>query len=185
MDNYYYYSIITARKFYNIYRRDKKVCFDENLLNLLFPLPFKDIISELSTEYEIDPALVYAIIRRESLFDSTAVSPKGAKGLMQLMEKTAMKVNKGRRVNLFDVKENLETGIKYLKSLIDSFGLHYGICAYNAGEDAVKKWKKFIPENEISIFFDIPYRETRKYLFYVLSDYLVYKLLYPELKLKI
>jgi soluble lytic murein transglycosylase-like protein len=185
MDNYYYYSIITARKFYNIYRRDKKVCFDQKILNILFPLPFKDLITELSTKYDIDPTLVYAIIRRESLFDSTAVSPKGAKGLMQLMEKTAIKVNEGQRVNLFKVRENLETGIKYLKSLIDSFGLYYGICAYNAGEKSVKKWKKFVPENEVSIFFDIPYRETRKYLFYVLSDYLVYKLLYPELKLKI
>jgi len=185
LEGYYYYSIVIARKFYNIYRKDKKVCFDQKILNILFPLPFKELIKEISTKYDIDPALLYAIIRRESLFDSTAVSPKGAKGLMQIMEETAIKVNEGKKVNLFKVRENLETGSKYLKSLIDSFGLYYGISSYNAGENNVKKWKKFIPKNEISIFFDIPYEETKKYLFYVLSDYLVYKLLYPELKLKI
>ncbi len=184
-DKYYFYSIIIARKLYNFYRVDKRVCFNKKLLSLLFPLPFKDIILELSKKYEIDPLLLYALIRRESLFDSTAISPKGAKGLMQVMEETALKVNEGKSVNLFNVRENLETGIKYLKSLIDSFGLYYGICAYNAGEENVKKWKKFIPEKKLSLFFDIPFKETREYLFYVLSDYFVYKLLYPDIKLKI
>ncbi len=183
-DKKYYYSVKIARKAYYKYRKGENLCFDELLLKILFPLPYYEKVLKYVNKYKIDPALIYAIMRRESLFDTMAVSPKGAKGVMQLMEKTAKKVNNGKEINLFNLEDNIRTGIKHLRELIDSFDFYYAISAYNAGKEKIKEWKKFIPENEISIFFDIPYRETRNYLFYVLSDYLVYKLLYPELKLK-
>ncbi|MEO0290095.1 MAG: lytic transglycosylase domain-containing protein [candidate division WOR-3 bacterium] len=180
----YYFSTNLARKYYHFLREKDKTCFDEDFLKILFPTPYREKVLEASKKYNLEPALIYAVMRRESLFDSLAISPKGAKGLMQIMEETAKKIYKNN-FNLFKIKDNIEIGSKYLSTLIDSFGLYYGICAYNAGENAVKEWMKIIPKNEISIFFDIPYRETRNYLLNVLSDYLVYKLLYPDLKLSI
>ncbi|MEO0268170.1 MAG: transglycosylase SLT domain-containing protein [candidate division WOR-3 bacterium] len=180
----YYFSTNLARKYYNFLREKDKTCFDEDFLKILFPTPYREKVMEVSKKYNLEPALIYAVMRRESFFDTSAISPKGAKGLMQIMEETAKKIYKND-INLFKTKDNIEIGVKYLRSLIDSFGLYYGICAYNAGENAVKEWMKIIPKNEISIFFDIPYRETRNYLLNVLSDYMVYKLLYPDLKLNI
>lgn len=180
----FYFSTYLARKYYNFLREKNDTCFDEEFLKILFPTPYKEIVILTSKKYNLEPALIYAVMRRESLFDSSAISPKGAKGLMQVMDETAKKIYKNN-FNLYKIKDNIEIGVKYLSSLIDSFGLYYGICAYNAGENLVKEWMKIIPDKEISIFFDIPYRETRKYLLNVLSDYMVYKLLYPDLKLNI
>ncbi|MEN3043923.1 MAG: transglycosylase SLT domain-containing protein [Candidatus Hydrothermales bacterium] len=177
----FYFSIYLARKYYFFLRERRDTCFDRDFLKILFPTPYKDLILKLSEKYSLEPALVYALIRRESLFDSLAVSPRGAKGIMQIMEETAKKVKEGN-FNLFKLEENIEIGLKILSSLIDSLGLYFGICAYNAGNKVVKSWIEFLPKDEISVFYNIPYKETRNYLFNVLSDYMVYKSLYPDLK---
>ncbi|MEN3046225.1 MAG: transglycosylase SLT domain-containing protein [Candidatus Hydrothermales bacterium] len=180
----FYLSTILARKYYYFLRERGDTCFDEEFLKILFPTPYEDIVLKLSEKYGLDPALLYALMRRESIFDSLAISPRGAKGIMQIIEETAKKVKEGE-FNLFKLEDNIEIGSKILKSLIDTFGLYFGICAYNAGNEAVKNWIEFLPKDNISIFYNIPYKETRNYLFNVLSDYLVYKFLYPNLKLKI
>ena len=99
----------------------------------------------------VDPLLVHSIIQVESNYDSTAISPKGAEGLMQLMPPTARMLGVS---NSFDPGENIEAGVKYLKYLQDLYkDDRLALAAYNAGPGAVDKFGQ-IP----------PYPETQKYV---------------------
>jgi len=100
----------------------------------------------------VDPVLLYAIMHRESSFHTGAVSPKGARGLMQLMPGTAARF--GVR-NIFDPAQNIEGGARYVRFLLDYFNgdVRLALAGYNAGEGAVDKFGG-IP----------PYRETQEYV---------------------
>jgi len=87
--------------------------------------------------YHLDPKLIRAMVAVESGFDSAAVSPKGAEGLMQLMPGTGRDMGLG---DPFDGSQNLEAGIRYFKSLLDTFGnVRLALAAYNAGPARVAK----------------------------------------------
>jgi soluble lytic murein transglycosylase-like protein len=138
--------------------------------NRQFPLCYiKDsshydhLISEFSQKYQVDFALIKAMIRAESGFNPFAVSRKGAKGLMQLMPETAIRMNVS---NIFNPKENIEGGVRYLKYLLSLFNndLRLSLAAYNAGENLVYQLGS-IP----------PYRETVDYVWRVLNFYQSYR----------
>lgn len=118
---------------------------------------FESIIRELSHLHGVEPALVKAVIRAESGFNPSAVSPTGARGLMQLMPRTA-KRHGVRKPH--DPRQNIEGGVKYLRSLLDLFdnNLKLALAAYNAGASAVKRHRG-LP----------PFRETRTYVARVLQ----------------
>ncbi len=120
---------------------------------------YDQIIHSKSLKYNIEPSLVNAVIKVESNWNSKAVSGKGAKGLMQLMPSTARELNVK---NPFNPEENIEGGVKYLRYLLDKFDgdLSLALAAYNAGPDAIKRFRG-IP----------PFPETRKYVKRVLSLY--------------
>lgn len=122
-------------------------------------VPFGDIIHEKAEKYDVDPALVAAVMETESKFRKSAVSPVGAKGLMQLMPRTGRWL--GAR-NLYDPEENVDAGVRYLKYLQERFdgNLKNAIAAYNAGEGNVMRYGG-IP----------PFRETRSYVKNVLNRY--------------
>jgi soluble lytic murein transglycosylase-like protein len=124
---------------------------------------FDGLISEVSQKYQIDFALIKAIIRAESGFNPMAISKKGAKGLMQLMPETASRMNVA---NIFNPKENIEGGVRYLKYLLSLFNndVRLSLAAYNAGENLVAELRS-IP----------PYRETVDYVRKVLSYYQSYR----------
>jgi len=124
---------------------------------------FDSLISELSKKYQLDFALIKAIIRAESGFNPTAVSRKGAKGLMQLMPDTALRMNVS---NIFNPRENMDGGVRYFKYLLSLFNndLRLSLAAYNAGENVVGELRS-IP----------PYRETIDYVKRVMSYYQSYK----------
>ena len=109
-------------------------------------------VREAATRYGVPEKLVTAVIRAESAFNPRAVSPKGARGLMQLMPQTASLL--GVR-NSFDPAENIDGGVRHLRGLIERFGnnLPLALAAYNAGENAVTQYKG-IP----------PYPETQGYV---------------------
>lgn len=133
------------------------------------PKSLDEIITEISLKFEIDPALVKAIVKAESNCNPNAVSRKGAEGLMQLMPSTARAL---RVDNTFDPKQNIVGGVKYIKGLIASYGdLRLALAAYNAGPGNVDKYAG-IP----------PYRETINYVKKVLRYYRKYKRS-PEYKL--
>lgn len=113
-------------------------------------------IERASYEHDVDPALVRAVIHAESSFNPYAVSPKGARGLMQLMPSTARML--GVR-NSFSPESNIRGGTKYLSQLLKRFPNEaHAIAAYNAGSVPVTKYKG-VP----------PYAETREYVKRVLS----------------
>ncbi|MCJ7786512.1 MAG: lytic transglycosylase domain-containing protein [Desulfobacterales bacterium] len=124
---------------------------------------YDSLISEFSKKYQVDFALIKAIIRAESGFNSAAVSRKGAKGLMQLMPGTASRLNVS---NSFNPRENIEGGVRYFKYLLSLFNddLRLSLAAYNAGENVVAEARS-IP----------PYRETVDYVRKVLSYYQSYR----------
>jgi len=124
---------------------------------------FDSIISEYAKRYQIDFALIKAMIRAESGFNPQAVSRKGARGLMQLMPETALRMNVS---NAFNPKENIEGGVRYFKYLLSLFNndLRLSLAAYNAGENIVAQLGT-IP----------PYRETVDYVRRVLNYYRSYK----------
>jgi soluble lytic murein transglycosylase-like protein len=124
---------------------------------------YDHLISEFSKKYQVDFALVKAIIRAESGFNPKAISRKGAKGLMQLMPETALRMNVS---NVFNPKENIEGGVRYFKYLLSLFDndLRLSLAAYNAGENLVSQLGT-IP----------PYRETVDYVRRVLNFYRSYK----------
>lgn len=104
------------------------------------------LISETASKYGVDEGLVQAIIKVESNYDPTAVSVKNCKGLMQLHPDTAQRFGVS---NIFDPAENIEGGVRYLSYLIENFDdLDLVLAAYNAGENAVKRYEGVPPFNE-------------------------------------
>jgi hypothetical protein len=101
----------------------------------------------------VDPVLLYAQMHQESSFKRGAISPKGARGLMQLMPGTAARFGVN---NIFDPKQNIEGGARYMRFLLDHFNgdVALALAGYNAGEGAVLKYGRRIP----------PYRETQDYV---------------------
>jgi len=114
--------------------------------------PYDSLIRSLAEKHGLSASLIHAMIKNESNYNPFAVSSKGAKGLMQLMPNTA---NKYGVEDLYDPKENIEAGIKYMKNLLSSYegNLNLALAAYNAGPEAVKKFKG-VP----------PYPETQNYI---------------------
>jgi soluble lytic murein transglycosylase-like protein len=113
---------------------------------------YDNLIRNIAQKYRVEHTLIHSIIRAESNYDRFAVSSKGALGLMQLMPATAIQYGVK---NVFDPRENIEGGVKYLKDLIKLYNgkTDLVLAAYNAGQEAVKKYNG-IP----------PYRETRTYI---------------------
>jgi len=125
--------------------------------------PLKDkydgLIRTIASKYRVEDKLIHSIIRAESNYDRFAVSPKGALGLMQLMPETALEYGVK---NVFDPQDNIEGGVKFLKDLIQLFSgrTDLVLAAYNAGQDAVKKYNG-IP----------PYPETKNYIKKIMTDF--------------
>jgi hypothetical protein len=129
---------------------------------------YLDEIFNVAKEYNIDPLLLHAIAEVESKYNPIAISPAGAKGLMQVMPDTARRFGmKNPDTELFDPKSNLRVSSNYLRSLYSIFGnnLMLILAAYNAGENAVIKYGYSIP----------PYRETQQYVTKVMKRYLELK----------
>ena len=117
-------------------------------------------VKEASEKYGVEEKLIKALIKQESGFNPNAVSSAGAKGLMQLMPATAKHLGVK---DVFNPKENIEGGVKYLRQMLDKYNGNkiLALAAYNAGPGAVDKYDG-IP----------PYRETQNYVKSILKDYL-------------
>jgi soluble lytic murein transglycosylase-like protein len=124
----------------------------------LFPL-----IEEAARALDIDSALLMAVVDVESGGDPRALSAQGAAGLMQLMPATGRLYGAADR---FDAQQNIAAGARFLRRLLTRFGnLDLALAAYNAGEDAVRRFNGSIP----------PYRETRQYVPRVIERYRRYQ----------
>lgn len=123
------------------------------------PQKLADVISSISSRQQIDPDLVNSVIHAESGFNPHAVSPKGARGLMQLMPQTASKLGVS---NPFDPTANVDGGTRYLRELLEryNFDMVKALAAYNAGPQRVEQYGG-VP----------PYYETRAYVARIVRDY--------------
>jgi soluble lytic murein transglycosylase-like protein len=121
--------------------------------------PYDDIVVDVAQKLRVPVELVHSIIKAESNYDTWAISAKGALGLMQLMPITATQY---KVMNVFDPRQNIEGGVKYLVDLIKLYDgdTRRVLAAYNAGQEAIKKYGG-IP----------PYRETRNYIKKVMAAY--------------
>ncbi|HEX3352937.1 MAG TPA: lytic transglycosylase domain-containing protein [Terriglobales bacterium] len=118
-----------------------------------------EVINTISDRHHIDPDLINSVIHAESGFNPRAVSPKGARGLMQLMPQTASKLGVS---NSFDPTANVEGGTRYLSELLQryNFDVVKALAAYNAGPGRVEQYRG-VP----------PYYETRVYVAKIVRDY--------------
>lgn len=111
------------------------------------------LILQNGSKYNVDPYLIFLVMEQESHFNTRAVSPKGARGLMQLMPGTAARFGVRRP---HDAAQNISGGTRYLRELLNRFNnrVDLVLASYNAGEGAVAKYGHRVP----------PYRETRNYV---------------------
>jgi tRNA dimethylallyltransferase len=154
-----------------------------------FPLAYEESVLSYAKSLKVDPYFVNGIIRQESLFDSQALSPAGARGLMQIMPATGKKLYQKTKFKkpfetdaLFNPDLNIRLGVKYVSQLNKRFnrnGMHI-LISYNAGPHVLKKWlKRFGHYSDQDVFIEsIPYPETRRYVKHVLRNLGIYKALY-------
>lgn len=132
--------------------------------------------------YQIEPALLHAIMRQESRFNPLAESPSGAKGLMQLMPSTARYVAGKSAEHMDRPEKNLEIGQHYLQDLLDTSSVDGELLslliAYNAGPGNLAKWKKrWSKVRDPLLFIELlPSAETRAYVERVLANYWIYRM---------
>jgi soluble lytic murein transglycosylase len=153
-----------------------------------YPEGYKKEVEKLSSEYDIDTALIYSLIRAESMFQPGVYSWAGAIGLMQIIPDTGRGIAKDLGISdfevddLLDYKTNLAFGVYYLSGLLEKFDgeMVYALCAYNAGPGNAKKWLNAKdPDTDMDEFIEnIPYPETRQYIKRILEYYSIYRALY-------
>ncbi len=158
-------------------------------ISIFYPEPHRDIVFSAAYDNQVDPYLVFAIIRAESKFQSTAESPVGAKGLMQIMPETAEWIAMQRGIENFDTAElhqpkvNIQFGCWYLDNLSQEFNgnLPAVIAAYNAGRGKVGEWIQSGQwDGSLESAEDIPFAETKQYVGNVLQNYDAYRAIYTR-----
>lgn len=159
------------------------------VLKLIYPVKYKEQVYKYSVQYNLDPNLVFAIIKAESGFDSKATSRKNARGLMQITDGTgewgaqSLQLGSYQNLNLYDPETNINIGCWYLGKLMKEFNydLETVIAAYNGGSGNVTEWLK---DSSISgkdgKLVNIPFKETERYLDRVKHYYSVYKSIYKK-----
>lgn len=143
----------------------------------IYPLEYKETIEKYSEEYNLDSALVFAIIKCESGFQTNAVSSIGAKGLMQLTNETfewvcsKYKDSENDTSYLFEAEKNIKAGCRLLRLLYDDFGdTKTVLCAYHAGRNITYKWLKTEEYSaDGKTLKKIPYADTSAYVSKVLK----------------
>jgi soluble lytic murein transglycosylase len=149
-----------------------------------FPMAEKGQVMALSRHYQVDPALVYGLMRAESAMQPDALSPAGARGLLQLMPTTAEAVARRNALNyngsgdLMDPGINLPLGIAHLAELQQRYDGNWVrvAAAYNAGINAVARWLDQRPDVDPDIWMEtLPFFETRDYVPRVLAFATIYE----------
>ena len=159
---------------------------DARVLRVIFPWPNRRAVEAEATEFGVDPLLLVAIVRQESVFDVQALSPAGARGLVQLLPGTAALTARGLDVTFYPewitVPDlNLHLGAAHLQELLERFGgrVDAAVAAYNAGTTPVRRWLARPGAEDPDQFIElIPYQETRGYVRSVLRNRDLYRALY-------
>ena len=172
---------------------ERTLPFSKDQLKMLYPQNYSQFIEEYSSRYEVEPSIIYAMVRSESFFDPDIQSIAGAIGLTQLMEFTGSDIARKLKVQNYDLTDpqiNLQFGIYYLSELIRRCegSMLNGFFSYNAGITRVRRWgqtsmisfgkKSRMP---IDLFLEtVPYAETREYGRKLAGAAVMYEWLYSE-----
>lgn len=161
--------------------------YKNEILKIFYPLNYSNYVFENSQKYDLDPYLVFAIIKAESGFNKNAQSSQGAKGLMQITDSTGewiakqLKYDDHSIADLYNPEYNIRMGCWYLNSLIKQFDgdTALAIAAYNAGSGNVQKWlNNYEHSKDGKSLHKIPFGETDRYVIKVKRDYNIYKHIY-------
>jgi len=152
-------------------------------VELRFPLAFQSEIKYYAQQQNLNPAVVFGLIRQESVFNSQAGSHVGARGLMQIMPATGKQIARelkdkwGSTSSLHNPNTNIRYGTYYYKKLVNKFAGKFALAAagYNAGPNRVKLWRPQV-QMPMDIWIEtIPFDETRKYVSVVLMNTIIYQ----------
>lgn len=151
-----------------------------------YPMKYEALINAACAEKGLDRALVYAVVRTESGFNPEAVSPVGARGLMQLMPDAFdwVRMRQGRQpedqTRLFDPETNIDCGTEMLRLFLEEFDSEENaLCAYHAGRGSVLKWlanPDYAPDGKTVT--NIPFTDTSAYVAKVLKTMEMYRKIY-------
>ncbi|MDQ3556281.1 MAG: lytic transglycosylase domain-containing protein, partial [Gemmatimonadota bacterium] len=159
------------------------------LLRILYPFPYRRMIAAEAREKGLDPFLVAALTRQESVFKARISSPVGARGLMQVMPETGRALARGAEIRqwdadlLFNPEINVYLGTRYLAEQMREYdrSLPYVFSAYNAGPRRVTQWRRFPERRDPELFTErIPFAETRGYVKILTRNIALYEGLYGE-----
>lgn len=157
------------------------------ILKKIYPIKYSEYVYKYAEEYEVDPLLVFAIIKAESNFNPNVVSSSNAIGLMQLMDATAeeqarkLNISFTAKSSLYNPELNIRLGAKYFSDLLKEYNQNtlLALTAYNAGKGTLKRWmEQGIIKEDGSDIENIPYKETNNYVRKIIRDYKIYQELY-------
>lgn len=151
------------------------------IMKVLYKKEYSEYVIKYSQEYGVEENLIYALIKAESNFNASAVSSKGAQGLMQLMYSTAEEVASKNGIeltanNILQPEVNINIGTKYISILLEKYKcIEVAIAAYNAGIGNVDKWiDTGVIKADGSDIENIPFKETNTYVRKIMRDYRIY-----------
>ena len=153
---------------------------------MLYPFGWRKEIYEAAQRTGLDPFLVAAIVREESSYNPRALSPAGARGLMQLMPRTGQPMAEIRGLAfgdgdlLDDPRTNLQLGAAFMSGLLKQWNdPRIALAAYNAGPGRARQWWQTRRSNDIEVFVElIPFDETRNYIKRVMLAWEEYRRIY-------
>jgi soluble lytic murein transglycosylase len=162
--------------------------WNDRLLRVVYPFPFRASIQQYARERGIDASLVAGLIRQESMFNPTARSSAGAIGLMQIMPPTGRSLarQEGAAFAVTRLREptyNIRLGTRFMADLLGRYDgrLAYVLAAYNAGPSRVARWRNLPEALDADLFAErIPFSETRDYVKIVQQNAWIYRALYGE-----
>jgi soluble lytic murein transglycosylase len=162
---------------------------NRRLLRILYPFPYRTLITEEARDRGFDPYIASALIRQESLFEARITSHAGARGLMQIMPATGRQLAAAAGIEpwddelLYHPEINVHLGTRYVAQHLDNYdgSLPSVFSAYNAGWHRVERWSEFAEYGDDALFTErIPFRETRDYVRILTRNLALYRGLYGE-----
>jgi soluble lytic murein transglycosylase len=168
-----------------IQRREQ--AWNERLLRIVYPFPYREQIEREAARHGVDPFLVAGLVRQESMFNTRAVSPAGAIGLMQIMPATGRALARQNGIGNFsnarlhDPDLNVRLGVQYMGQLLRQYNgrLPDLLAAYNAGSGRLARWRAFPEYADDDLFAErIPFAETRDYVKVVEQNRRIYTAIY-------
>jgi soluble lytic murein transglycosylase len=179
-------AITTMRRAYPQFMAAGGEALPADVLRIIFPLDYWPLITKYSSQHNLDPYLIAALMAQESTFTAEIRSHANAYGLMQVIPPTGRQYARKLRIAGFTTamlrqpEINVRIGTQYFKDLMDRYGgAHFALASYNAGESRVDRWtneRPGLPQDEF--IDDIPFPETQTYVKRILGTAEDYRYLY-------